>query len=297
MPRIRKDLEQVVRTIEQIPTLPVISQSALEIIEDERSSFENLAVVIETDQALATKILRIANSAFYGLISKVSSLEHAIAILGTKELKSIILGLSVYNFFSSNGRSLDPTQFWRHSIVCSQVSKLLGTHFDIRNDETLFVAGLIHDIGKIVVDQYFHEEFLEIVDLVTSNRTTFSRAEKEILGTTHYQIGAKLLQHWNFPKKIIIEVLYHHAPWHDQNCETGSIIIYLANIFSKLAGYPFLAGEKRVDPYEFGKSPELSFIIKSGFELDYEAIKNLTSHVEKFTYEEAGNVMKMFEDS
>ena len=85
--------------------------------------------------------------------------------------------LSVYNFFSSNGGSLDPTQFWRHAIVCGQVSKLLGTHFDIRNDETLFVAGLIHDIGKIVVDQYFHEEFVKIVDLVTSNRTTFSKAE------------------------------------------------------------------------------------------------------------------------
>jgi putative nucleotidyltransferase with HDIG domain len=269
----------------------------MEIIEDERASFENIAAVIETDQALAARILKIANSAFYGLISKVSSVEHAVAILGPREVRSIVLGLSVYNFFSSHDSEiLDPTQFWKHAIVCSQVARLLGRHFNIRNDETLFVAGLVHDIGKVVVDQYFHEEFLMIVDSVSSNGNTFSRAEKKILGTTHYQIGAKLLQQWSFPKKIIVEVLYHHAPWHDQNYPTGSIIIYLANILSKLAGYPFLLNEKKVDLHEFAKSPELTFIVKNGFDLDYEAIKNLTHHIGEFVHEEAGSVMRMFEE-
>jgi len=292
-----KDLERVIRTIEQIPTLPIISQITMEIAEDESAPMEALAEVVENDQALASKILKIVNSASYGLVGKVSSIGPALVILGTKEVKSIVLGVSVYKFFSSHGTDvLDPKQFWRHSIICGQAAKLLGTRFDRSKDDTLFVAGLVHDIGKIVLEQYFHEEFIQIIDCVSSNNATFGKTEKNILGTTHYQIGAKLLQQWNFPKKIIMEVLYHHAPWSDQNYSTSSIMIYLANIFSKLAGYPFHSLEKKMEPHEFAKSPELEFAVKSGVDLDYESIVNLTSHIEEIACKEVGELMKVLED-
>ena len=296
MNKMNRDIDKLIEKIEQIPTIPIISQRIMHIAGDEEASFKELVDIIEKDQALTLKILKVANSAFYGFLSNVSSLEHALVILGTNEVKSIVLGFSVYNFFSHHkSDGFDRKRFWKHAIVCAQVAKLLERHFNIQNDDSLFLAGLIHDMGKVVLDQYFHAEFLQIIEYLSLTHTTFSKAEKEILGTTHYQIGAKLLKQWKFPKKVIMQILYHHAPWYDKNYETNSMIIYLANIFTKLAGYSCHPDEKQIDLHEFANSSEVNFIIKSGFDLDYETIKKLISHIQEFILIEANNVMKLFE--
>lgn len=297
MNKNKNNTDKLIKTIEQIPTIPIIANKIMGIIGNEDTSFKKLVGLVEKDQALAVKLLKVANSAFYGLLSKVSSLEHALVVLGTKEVKSIVLGFSVHNFFSHNSDgTFDRTQFWKHSIICSQVAKLLGRRFRVRNDETLFLAGLVHDMGKVVIDQYFHEEFLQIIDLVDTGDISFSKAEKMILGTTHYQVAAKLLKQWQFPKKVIMEVLYHHAPWYDKNYEMSSIIIYLANILTKLSGYPCHPNENQIDLNNFVNSKEFDFIIKSGFDIDYETMKNLTSHIQEFIFQEADNVMRVFEE-
>jgi HD-like signal output (HDOD) protein len=294
MNKIPRNKERLVKKIQQIPTLPIISQKIMAVAGNANVSFKQLVGIIEKDPALATKILKVANSAFYGLLSRVTSLEHALVILGIYEVKSIILGSSIHNFFShSESDAFDRTRFWKHAIICSQVAKLLGREFNIRDDDSLLLAGLIHDMGKIVIDEYFHADFLKIIEHVSSNNTTFSKAEKEILGATHYQIAAKLLKQWSFPDKVIMQVLYHHAPWYDENYH--SIIIYLANIFTKLAGYSCHPNEKKIDVDEFAKSSEINFIVKSGFDLDYETIKNLTGRIQEFISAEAHNVIRLFE--
>ncbi len=289
-------MDKLIQKIEQIPTIPMVSQRIMEIAGDEEAPFKDFVRIIEKDQALAAKILRVANSAFYGFLSRVSSLEHALVILGINEVKSIVLGCSVYNFFShGQNDAFDRTRFWKHAITCSQVAKLLGTHFNTRNGDSLFLSGLIHDIGKVVLDQYFHEDFLQIIEYVSLTKTTFSKAEKKILGTTHDQIAAKLLKQWRFPDEVIMQVLYHHAPWHDKNYRTNSIIIYLANVLTKLAGHPCHPDEKQIDLHEFANSSEVDFIIRSGFDLDYETTKKLISDIQEFILVEANNVMRLFE--
>jgi putative nucleotidyltransferase with HDIG domain len=171
----------------------------------------------------------------------------------------------------------------------------LGTHFNIRNDDSFFLGGLMHDIGKVVVDQYFYEDFMKIIEYVSFTRSTFSKAEKEILGTTHNEIAGKLLRQWRFPDKVIDQILYHHAPWHDKNHLTNSVILYLANVLTKMAGHPCHAEEKEIDLHEFANSSELDFIIKSGFDLNYETIKNLVSDIQELVLAEADNVMRLFD--
>lgn len=294
--KTKKNLDKLIQKIEQIPTIPMVSQRIMEIAGDEEAPFKDFVRIIEKDQALAAKILRVANSAFYGLLSSVSSLEHALVILGINEVKSIVLGCSVYNFFShGQSNAFDRTQFWKHAIICSQVAKLLGAHFNTRNGDSLFLAGLIHDIGKVVLDQYFHEDFVQIIEHISLTKTTFSKAEKKILGTTHSQIGAKVLKQWRFPDEVIMQILYHHAPWHDKNYGTNSIIIYLANVLTKLAGNPCHPDEKQIDLHEFANSSEVDFIIRSGFDLDYETTKKLISDIQEFILVEANNVMRLFE--
>ena len=290
-----KNRDRIIKKIEELPTLPIVSHKIMEVTKQEGVSFQEIAKIVEKDQALALKILKIANSTFYGFLSRISSLEHALALLGTHEVKSIVLGSSIHNFFSDNrSDGFDRQKFWEHAILCSQTSKFLGTYFNIREDDSIFLSGLIHDMGKVVIDQYFHEEFLQIIEYVSTKNTTFSNAEKAILGTTHYQIAAKLLKQWKFPAKVIMQVFYHHAPWYDKNYEANSIILYLANIFTKLAGYPCHQGEKRIDIDEFANSAEVDFVIKSGFYLDHKTIKNLINHIRESASEEADNMMSFF---
>ncbi len=288
-------LNRLIREIEQLPTLPIVSQRIMQVIDDENVTFKEIVDIVEKDQALALKLLKIANSSFYGSLSKVSSLEHAMIKLGTREVKSIVLGFSVQSFFpdTKNG-AFDRKRFWEHAVVVSQVAKLLGTHFRVGNDDSLFLAGLVHDMGKVVLDQYFHEEFLRIIDHVSKNGSTFSQAEKDVLGTTHYQIAAKILKQWHFPKNVTFQVLYHHAPWHDHPFQANSIIIYLANILSKLAGYSCHPDEKKIDIEQFVQSSEMEFLVKNGFELDEGILRNLITKIQEFIADESENVMRLF---
>lgn len=293
----QKNIERLIQAIEQIPTLPIVSQQVMLVLEDKNVSIKKLSELIEKDQALAVKILKVANSAFYATLSKVSSIDHALVILGLQEVKGILMAFSIHNFFSQTQfNGFDRERFWKHSMICSQIAKYLEQHFRVQKDETLFLAGLIHDMGKIVFDQYFHEEFLEIIDYVSTNNTGFSKAEKEILGITHYQVAAKLLQKWNFPEKLIMHVFYHHAPWHDENYVSGSIIIYLSNLFTKLVGYPCHPSERKVDLIQFAHSKVMDFIVQNGFDLDYDKIERMANQIREFISLEAQNALSLFEE-
>jgi len=289
-------LEPIIHTIEHIPTLPVISRQILDIREDDPNSHRKYVNIIEQDQALTLKVLKVANSAFYGSLSRVGSVDHALVRLGTNEVKSIVLAFSVQTFFSeTKNNAYDRKRFWKHAIVCSQVAKLLGIHNRIHRDDSLFLAGLIHDMGKVVLDEYFHEDFLRILDLLKEEHTTFSQAEKSVLGTTHYQVGAKLLKQWRFPRRVITQVLFHHAPWYDKENENHTILLYLANVLAKITGYTCHPEEQPLDIGSFAASPEAEYVSKSGFDIELTNLQNLISRIREHLQEEAENVLTLFD--
>ncbi len=278
----RASIDEIIATIEQIPTLPEVSADIMAAIDDEDSSIKDVTLLIEQDVALATQLLKVSNSPFYGTINRVSTIGHAIMIMGLGEVKSLLLICAVQNFFkNSQGDQQTRKEFWRHSTLCSQTTRLLARHFKCATNDTLFISGLIHDLGKIVLDQYMHQEFRLIMTYIDQNGVTFSQAEKEILGVTHYQIAAKLLQQWNFPKQVIMQVFYHHAPWQDHTYTEGSTIIYLANIFTKLAGYPCSASEREISLEKFSKSKAINLLNKNGFELDREIMGKILYQIDE----------------
>jgi putative nucleotidyltransferase with HDIG domain len=290
-------VENLIKQIEDIPTLPIISRKIMSLLNDENASTGKVAELIERDQSLAAKILKVSNSAFYGTLSRVSSIDNALVLLGFKEVRSILLSLAVKKFFTeSENDDFDRSCFWRHAVICSQVAKYLARHFKIGRDDTLFLSGLLHDMGKVVLDQYAHGEFKQIIAYVSQNHESFSNAEKKILGITHYQVAAKLFQQWKFPEEVVMQVFYHHAPWSDRSFEAGSTIIYLANVFTKLAGYPSLPSEKEVEVSSFANSKTMDFIVKSGFDLDLESIRKLLYQIKEFIDKEAENMLSFFEE-
>jgi HD-like signal output (HDOD) protein len=293
--RTEKNINRIVKKIEQIPTLPIISKQIQSLFKDDNVTIQQVTEIIQADPPLTVKILKIVNSSFYGLLNNISSLDHALVILGFKEVRNIVLGFSIQKSFAQNDTSFDRKRFWKHSIVCSQVAKFLGKHFNTVDDGTFFLSGLTHDIGKLVIDQYFHEEFNSIIDYISNNRATFSKAEKEILGVTHYQIAAKLLKQWYLPNKVIMQIFYHHAPWHDNNFTAGSIIVYLSNILTKMSGYTCLEDEKQTQISDLINPSALNFINKNGFDFDQGSSEKLIKLISEFTSAEKNNVLKIFD--
>ncbi len=289
-------VERIIATIEQIPTLPVISQQIMELLNNEDVAIKEIAVIIEKDPPLAIKVLKIANSPFYGIISNVTSINHALAILGLNEIKAILLAFSIHNFFqNSEFEGIDRRRFWKHSVVCSQIAKYLSQHFKESPDEALFLAALIHDMGKMVFDQFFHDDFVKIVRLVNDNGITFSKAEKRILGVTHSQVAAKLLQKWHFPRPVITQVYYHHAPWLDKNHSSGSIIVYLANVIAKLTGFTSLDSEPVPDIDRFIDSKVMEFIDKAGYNMDEKTLREIVRQVMNIIYTDGKDMLTLFE--
>jgi putative nucleotidyltransferase with HDIG domain len=278
----KRSIDEIIATIEKIPTLPEVAGEVLAALNEEEVRIDKVTRLIESDPALAAQILKVANSPFSGTISTVSSVGHAMVILGLGEVKSLLLVFAVQQFFAeSKGEQYLRKRLWNHSMVSGNIARLLARHFHCEADDTLFLSALIHDVGKIVVDQYFHEEFRRIIDYIETNQSTFSKAEKDLLGATHFQIGAKLLQQWSFPRQVIMQVFHHHAPWQEQNFIKGSIVTYLANIFAKMAGYPCLAQEKIIDIDHFAKSKAVHIINKNGFELDRKIMETLLAQIKE----------------
>jgi len=290
-----KNIDRIIQAIEDIPTLPVISTQILRLFRNENITVQQIENLIEKDPPLASKILKLVNSSFYGLLNKVSTIEHALIILGFNEVRSVATGFAIQNHFKSHSNSFDPRRFWKHSIICSQIAKYLTKYFNLVDDGTYFLAGLIHDIGKLVIDQYFPDDFKAIIEYISSNRCTFSKAEKDLLGVTHYQIAAKLLRQWNFPEKVIMQIFYHHAPWYDKNFTSESIILYLSNILAKITGFSCSAEEKDFDSAEIMKPNMLEFFNKNGFEIDQESFKNLIALIREYIAAETNNVMTIFD--
>jgi len=295
----KKTINQIVRKIEEIPTLPVISKRIMELLHDEDVPTSKICKLIEQDLSITTRILKIANSPFYRTLNTITSINHALTFLGLTEVKGILAGISIHNFFPPGTKAsrFNREKFWAHSVVCSQIAKLLAQYFSVEDDGSLFLSGLIHDMGKVVFDVYFNEEFCRIVDYVASEKVTFSQAEKHIVGVTHYQIAATLLQQWHIPKKIIYQVFYHHAPWQDKTHPSGSCLIYLANIFAKLAGFPASVVEQQLEPATAIDQATLDYLAKSGFELDTRTIDNLLVQIHQLVIEDSHNILSFFEQN
>ena len=290
----QQNINRFVRTIEEIPTLPVISQRLQSLFSRDDVTLSEIVNIIECDPPLAAKLLKLVNSSFYGLLSKVSSIEHAVVILGFAEVRNVVLGVSVQNHFADMSDHFDPTRFWKHSIICSQVAKHLCKQFNVIDDGTFFLSGLIHDIGKLAMAQYFTDEFHAVLDAIEQDRCSFSQAERKVVGITHYQVAAKLLQHWRFPRKVILQVFYHHAPWHDTNFANGSIVLYLANVLTKISGYDCYAAEQPQTPDSLLDARVLNYLNKNGFELDQPKISTLITRIAKFIQSEEHNVLNLF---
>ena len=211
-----RDLIQrrVLKRVNDIPSLPQFVIETLKKLDDPKSSAADVANKLSRDEGLVIRVLRLANSAYYGLSRRISSVSEAISFLGFKTVKSIVLAASVYKFMDSSftGYALDRGDLWKHSQSVASTARFLATHVKGVDPEEAYIAGMVHDIGKIVLNDYVRFGYSIIIRLVEEEQLPFTDAEKQVLGFDHAQVGGLVIEQWNLPEIYMYTTSNHHSP-------------------------------------------------------------------------------------
>lgn len=209
-----QDLKAVVKRIDQLPTLPAIATRIMAIVEDPDSSAKDLERIISNDVSLASRILRLVNSAYFGVSRRVTDLRQAVAMAGFALVKSVAMGISIFDAlgFGTELRKYRREAFWKHCVAVGGVARFLARERRDPDPEGAFTVGLLHDLGKLVLDRYANFEFQRILATTEIDKLSFRDAEKKVLGDVgHAEVGGWLLEQWRFPPEIAVPVANHHT--------------------------------------------------------------------------------------
>lgn len=208
-----ENLRQQIEELHNLPTVPVIATQLLEIISEDRASVKQLLPIIENDPSLAIKILRVANSAYYGLFKNIDSLQQAVVLIGLSDLYNLVLGFSVIKSFSQhmeNSVALDWNYFWGHCVAVGSIAQLIKTEYRLPMIGNPYALGLLHDIGKLVLFQIVRPEFMEALKIQEERKVSAVEAEMETIGMDHALAGALLAERWHLPDSVIATMSLHH---------------------------------------------------------------------------------------
>ncbi|KKO62963.1 Ribonuclease Y [Janthinobacterium sp. KBS0711] len=223
----RLSVEHIIRQIQELPSLPVVVLELLSSMDQDDTDVHVLAQKIELDQALAAKTLRIANSSFYGMQSKVTSIPQAVSVLGFHSIRTVVTACALTGSFAPVSGGFDFQAFWRHSLATAIAARLLAPHLRV-NPETAFTAGLLHDLGTLVLVTRFPAEHALVRSYRQAHDCQMADAELAVIGIDHAQVGSALAAYWKFPETIQQAVADHHAI---DRLEAGGLplAVHLAN--------------------------------------------------------------------
>jgi putative nucleotidyltransferase with HDIG domain len=218
--------------IEDLPTLPMVAMEVNKMLLDYDTTINKLSDTIEKDQSMVSKILKLVNSAFFGLRGKISNIPHAIVVLGFNTIRNAVVSITIIDAFSTK-EGLDGfniTDIWNHSLAVAVTSKYLAEKTGIHSADDCFVAGLLHDMGKIVLLHQFKDLFQKVWLAVKGNNLSFYEAEKRQIEIDHARIGGYLARKWQLPTALVDAIRYHHDVNPGLNGQQLLLIIHAANI-------------------------------------------------------------------
>jgi HD-like signal output (HDOD) protein len=220
-------LKQLVMTIRDLPAMPHVASKVLELSSDPETSATLLQQVIADDQAMTARILKIANSAMYACSRRVKTLSEAIVMLGFNSIRSLVVTSAARNLYTSGGArmGLKERLLWEHSIGCAFACRLMVAERHPALMEEAFLAGLMHDIGKLVLNLQLPERFEEIVQIVYNENRDFQPTERELLGFDHAQVGALLVNKWKLSPVLEEVIGQHHSP--EKFSDGHPLLLYL----------------------------------------------------------------------
>ncbi len=230
----KKRYQRIIQDLGQIPTMPTIAAKVMQIVNDPHSSAEDVAKFISRDVALTSKVLRLANSAFYGIPRTISSVNSAIVILGFNTIRSLVLSASVLKVFPAKPGLVrfDRKAFWKHSFMVGIASRMVAQIYrrkKLVDMETAFSAGLLHDIGKIILEQFSNEDYLPVLKAAKDLAQPLVVVERNMLGMSHADVSGMLVDKWQMPNELKDPIVYHHSPLDDNASKEMACIVHYAN--------------------------------------------------------------------
>lgn len=261
-----RDLRKKVENINGLPTIPSTLRQISRVIGDPSISLKEIGEFISNDPALTSKILKMVNSAFYGFPGRISSVSHATVLLGLNVIRGLLVGVSVFELMQTTMYGL-----WEHSLGCAITSRLIAKRKGLKNYDDVYAAGLLHDIGKVILILEFPQEYEEALNEAKIKGITIFEAEGDHFVANHAIIGSWLAEKWLFPRNLIEAIRYHHKPHLSKNAPIETAIVHLADILLRSRGVGF-AGDSFV--------PALNPVAFEALELNEIDLKEILEEME-----------------
>ncbi len=206
--------DKIIEKISSFPTLPIMASKLMGLLNDAEISASEIGRVIQYDPALTANLLKAANSAYLGQSRSVDSLSEAFFRLGTKWVYQMSVSSLIYSNLNRpvSGYELSGEALWRHSVAVAQMSDIFCEQLKIKGSGMVFTAGLLHDIGKMILGEFVSESFEDIEAIVINEKIPFEEAEKRVIGMDHAEVGGMIAERWNFPPAIVETIRWHHQP-------------------------------------------------------------------------------------
>jgi HD-like signal output (HDOD) protein len=230
---VKWTVEKLLRETPVVSSLPGAYTRLNDAVNDPRTSSRDVANVITEDTGLSARLLKIANSAFFGFPSKIDTISRAVTLVGTRQLRDLALATSIIKQFDGLSTGVVTMEsFWRHSVACGVAARILATHRREPNVERFFIAGLMHDIGRLLMFSTIPELTMEALGEAKRGRELLYRTERNLLGFDHADVGGALLQQWKLPVHTVSAVACHHRPATDSGLHADTAIVHVADLIA-----------------------------------------------------------------
>jgi HD-like signal output (HDOD) protein len=233
----------------KLPEMPSIVFELNEVISDPAASANDIAQVVDKSPSLTALLLKIVNSSFYGFPAQIDTISRAVAVIGTKEISSLAMGISTITLFKDIPRDvLDMAAFIKHSLATGIIARIIAAHKNMPQTEQLFVSGLLHDLGRLIVYRYYPDIARRLLNQALTDKTQLFDIESGILGCNHVQLGKYLLQKWRLPLSLENNLYYHHEPSKADN-QAQAAVVHVADLMVNALGIGS-SGNHFVPPFD-----------------------------------------------
>jgi HD-like signal output (HDOD) protein len=241
---LQKKIEEV---IDFLPPIPAVMTELLHALSDRDIELRTLAGIISKDPLMSMNVLKISNSAFYRLPNKVTTVDHAVKLLGIKEITGICIACGAYQSLkpSQNVETFDFDDFWRHSVATGVVSRRLSQELEILDHNVIYFLGLLHDVGKVVLDRIAHDIYKVVIKTTREENVTIREVEQRLIGASHDMVGGWLMEKWKLPWTFVDVAKYHHAV--KEAPEDNKAAIAIISFADRLAWLHYLGVESNFD--------------------------------------------------
>ena len=270
-------LEKILSKVENFPSMPATGSRLLALLEEQEVSVDEVEDVLRYDPGLTANVLKLANSAYFGIPARIGSVKQAVVMLGTNRLIQLVIASCVGAVMNKAipGYNMPPGNLWRHSIAVSIAAEALVKDKKSINSEDFFTPALLHDVGKLLLGNFVQED-LNAIESITAKGVSFVDAENMILGTDHTEIGAKILSHWSFPEDVVKAVRFHHDPDAADAASMQIDVVHISNL---------LCQTNSTAPDNAGQPVELSAAVMGRLGIEFSQFEAISDKVAEWVGE------------